>query len=557
MRAVSSALVALLLLTAPFPARAASGDHDGDGRSDVFWRNGNTGANTIWKSGNASTQQATLGVTSQHWKVVGTGDFDGDGRSDVFWRNDTTGANAIWKSGNAATPQAVAGVTNLSWQVVGVGDFDGDGKSDVFWRNTGTGANTIWKSGNAATLQAVMGVTNQSWEVVGIGDFDGDGHSDAFWRNTGTGANVIWKSGNAATPQATSGVADQDWKIVGLNDFDGDGRWDVFWRNTTTGANVIWKSGNAATRQAVTGVTNRNWQVVASGDYDGDGKADVFWRNLATGANVIWKSGSASTMQAVASVGNFAWVVVPHEGQTISPKLSIADVLVIEGNSGTKQATFTLRLSQASASPVVYSIDARDDYNSNTASAGSDYVAKQLTGQLIAPGATIATFTVTINGDTEAEANETFLVVVTSVTGATLSDDTAVETILNDDLNTLWITDASIREGDIGTKPMIFTIWLSRPSTSAVTFDIATAIYPTNIGLDRYSATAGRDYLASSLTGQSIPAGSTSKTFAVSIIGDVRWEPFGEYFRVNISNVVGAVVVDGRADGFIADDDHP
>ena len=203
MRAVSSALVALLLLAAPYPARAATGDHDGDGRSDVFWRNGTTGANAIWKSGDASTQQLTAGVTSRHWNVVGTGDFDGDGRSDEFWRNDTTGANAIWKSGNAATPQAVAGVTNLSWQVVGVGDFDGDGKSDVLWRNTATGANTIWKSGNAATLLAVAGVSNRSWEVVGIGDFDGDGRSDAFWRNTGTGANVIWKSGNAATRQDT------------------------------------------------------------------------------------------------------------------------------------------------------------------------------------------------------------------------------------------------------------------------------------------------------------------------------------------------------------------
>ena len=31
---------------------------------------------------------------------VPTGDFDGDGRSDVFWRNVSTGANSIWKSAN-------------------------------------------------------------------------------------------------------------------------------------------------------------------------------------------------------------------------------------------------------------------------------------------------------------------------------------------------------------------------------------------------------------------------------------------------------------------------
>jgi hypothetical protein len=556
MRAVSSALAALLLSAAPFPARAAGGDHDGDGKSDVFWRNSSTGANTIWKSGNASTQQATVGVTSPHWKVVGTGDFDGDGRSDVFWRNDSTGANAIWKSGNAATPRAVAGVTNLSWQLVGVGDFDGDGVSDVFWRNNATGANTIWKSGNAATRQAVTGVTNQSWEVVGIGDFDGDGRSDAFWRNTDTGANVIWKSGNAATRQTAGGVADQDWKIVGINDFDGDGRWDVFWRNTSTGANVIWKSGNTATRQAVTGVINRNWQVVASGDYDGDGKADVFWRNLATGANVIWKSGSASTTQAVASVGNFAWVVVPHEGQTISPALSIADVLVIEGNSGTRQATFTIRLSQASASPVTYRIYTSDYYiedNIEGAAANDDYVAKDLAGQMIAAGTTTATFTVTINGDTTAEANEVFAVVAGEVTGAMTNGVVATGTILNDDANTLWISDSRIQEGDSGTTPMTFTIRLSRPSSSAVTYDIATADYPPGV----FHATAGIDYLAYSQLHQTIPAGATSATFTVSIIGDLVHEIIGESFHVNVSNVVGALVVDGQANGFIVDDEPP
>jgi hypothetical protein len=278
----------------------------------------------------------------------------------------------------------------------------------------------------------------------------------------------------------------------------------------------------------------------------------VFWRNLATGANVIWKSGSASTTQPVASVVNFAWVVVPHEGQTISPTLSIADVLVIEGNSGAKQATFTIRLSQASASPVVYSIDAHDDDVDRTATAGSDYVAKNLTGQLIAAGATTATFTVTINGDTEAEANETFQVVVYEATGTTCCAQ-ATGTILNDDANVLWISDARVVEGNSGTTPISFTIRLSRPSSSVVTYDIATADYPPGV----FHATAGIDYLAISQLHQSIPAGATSTTFTVSIVGDLIQEIIGESFQVKVSNVVGALVVDGEANGNIVDDDPP
>src|SRR6476620_10101393 len=95
---------------------------------------------------------------------VAAGDFDGDGRSDVFWRNSSTGANAIWKSANVATRQSVASVSNLHWAIVGQGDFDGDGRVDVFWRNSDTGANVIWKSGNAATRQAAVGVTRMDWQ---------------------------------------------------------------------------------------------------------------------------------------------------------------------------------------------------------------------------------------------------------------------------------------------------------------------------------------------------------------------------------------------------------
>ena len=87
--------------------------------------------------------------------AFGFSDFDGDGRSDILWRNDSTGANAIWRSANSATPQTMTAVTNLAWKVVGVGDFDGDGRSDILWRNDSSGPNAIWRSGNLATPQTI------------------------------------------------------------------------------------------------------------------------------------------------------------------------------------------------------------------------------------------------------------------------------------------------------------------------------------------------------------------------------------------------------------------
>jgi len=94
------------------------------------------------------------------------GDFDGDGRSDLFWRNASTGQDVIWNRGNSATPRVLTTVTDLKWKVVAVGDYNGDGKADLLWRHATNGANTIWKSGNGATLQTVTGVTNTAWTIV-------------------------------------------------------------------------------------------------------------------------------------------------------------------------------------------------------------------------------------------------------------------------------------------------------------------------------------------------------------------------------------------------------
>ncbi|MBI5302527.1 MAG: lamin tail domain-containing protein [Chloroflexi bacterium] len=112
--------------------------------------------------------------------------------------------------------------------------------------------------------------------------------------------------------------------------------------------------------------------------------------------------------------------------------LSINDVTVTEGNSGTTTATFTVSLSApAGAGGVTFDLATAD----NTATtANNDYVARTLTGQTIPSGSSSYTFSVMVNGDTTAESNETFFVNVTSVVGATLADGQGTGTINNDDV---------------------------------------------------------------------------------------------------------------------------
>lgn len=284
-------------------------DFNGDGRSDIFWRNGSTGGNVIWETANSATLRG-VATTAPAWTAAATADFTGDGRIDVLWRNTSTGDNVMWKAASASTPQSVTGVTNLAWKVAGAGDFNGDGLADILWHNANTGANVIWRSANSATPQTVKAIVDVAWNVGGIGDFDGDGVDDILWRNGTTGANVIWRSANASTPMAVRSVSNTSWKVAGIADFNGDGRDDILWHNDADGGNAIWRSASASTPQAIAAIKNTDWKLGSVGDFDGDGVADILWRNHSTGQNLIWVSANASAWRAITGVTNLAWGVV-------------------------------------------------------------------------------------------------------------------------------------------------------------------------------------------------------------------------------------------------------
>ena len=111
--------------------------------------------------------------------------------------------------------------------------------------------------------------------------------------------------------------------------------------------------------------------------------------------------------------------------------LSINDISVNEGNSGTTSFDFTVSLSSpAGAGGVTFDIATAD----NTATSPNDFTAKSLTAQTIPAGNSTYTFSVLVNGDTVNEANESFFVNVTNVTGAALVDGQGEGTIVNDDV---------------------------------------------------------------------------------------------------------------------------
>ena len=108
--------------------------------------------------------------------------------------------------------------------------------------------------------------------------------------------------------------------------------------------------------------------------------------------------------------------------------VSISDVSVFEGNSGTSSAVFTVRAS----APHEKFIQVAYSTANGSATASSDYVAAGNASFVFLPGELEKTFAITVNGDTETEPNETFLVNLTSTDAAVVRGQ-ATGTILNDD----------------------------------------------------------------------------------------------------------------------------
>lgn len=178
-------------------------------------------------------------------------------------------------------------------------------------------------------------------------------------------------------------------------------------------------TSTSSTLTFAAGETSQNFTVAVAGDlvFEGD---ETFAVALSSPVN--------------ADLGDAAGLGTITDDD-ITPGLSVDDVSIVEGSSGTATATFTVSLSNPSA--FVSSVDWSTVDGSATA--GVDYVAG--TGAVsFAVGQTSRTFGVTVQGDGIDEADETFTVVLANPLGSLISDDTGVGSIDDDDKTLTGLT---------------------------------------------------------------------------------------------------------------------
>jgi hypothetical protein len=220
--------------------------------------------------------------------------------------------------------------------------------------------------------------------------------------------------------------------------------------------------------------------------------------------------------------------------------LSINNVSIVEGDSGTSNATFTVSLTDPFAGNVTVNYATVD----GTAYAGYDFIATS--GSLtFAPGQTTKTVNVAVIGDVYNEINETFNLQLSNPSNATLTNSYGTATIIdNDTLPSLSINNISVVEGNSGTRNASLSVKLSSASGQPVTVNYTTA---------NGTAIAGSDYTSASGILTFAP-GNTSLTIDVPILGDTTAES-NETFVVNLTNANGAILATNQGTVTILDDD--
>jgi hypothetical protein len=449
-------------------------------------------------------------------------DFNNDGRLDLATCN-SGGNNVSVLLGNGngtfqAPKTSAAGDNPIS---VAVGDFNEDGKLDLAAANGGTTGVSVMRGNGDGTFQAPSSIDiGEDPSSVAVGDFNGDGKLDlAAVSNTyhsfgyyyyGYGyyeghVNVLLGSGSGSFAAPTSSVLNTGYHTSATAaDLNGDGNDDLVavnadygWVTVALGSSAGDPLGFASSYD-----TGGYLQAVTVGDFTGDGVLD-----LAT---------AGGTVEILPGLGDGSFQGVFR--QYVDPSAIAAADFNADG-----------KLDVVTADPWAETVSVLLGHGDATLTPPIDHAA----------GAQpMAVATGDFNGDGRADV------------AAANAGSGNVSVLLN---NGVWpafnapsasIGDVTITEGNTGTLNAVFTVTLSAAASQAVTLNYAT--------LDG-TATAGSDYVAKSGT-LTIPAGQTSATIAVPVVGD-RLAENSETFSLRLTNPTNAFIADGLGIATIVDNE--
>jgi hypothetical protein len=244
--------------------------------------------------------------------------------------------------------------------------------------------------------------------------------------------------------------------------------------------------------------------------------------------NETFRIGLSNSVNAAISVGSNPPLILILDDDV--PVISVNDVGVIEGTSGTTNAVFTLSLSGQSSQPVSVNFATAD----GTATAGLDY--QSASGTVVFNiGETSKTVTVLVNGDMVDEPLETFFLNLTGPVNGTIGDAQGVATIGTANSAGVKFSSSSYNALESDHAVQINVI-RSGDLSGAISVD-----YSTSDG----TASERSDYTPALGTLRFL-AGESSKTFIVLLNEDAFLEG-GESINLRLSTPTGGAFIVGAS----------